>query len=359
MRRVLAVVALFALVSNAAPARAAMVTDVRVPLDIRDIENACWADESLEGVSGAGSFLQRDPHGYEDSVNLYAGFAHDPINNRDPTGMGTKEIAECLANKYGDQEYCELVYGDTPETSWWGRLTSGGILARLWGAEEEAEEAIKAAAGEQGRRFGQAAGETLVGGVSQIGGVTPRPGAREEFEASGAEAGEATGRGGAELAIEQTKAMGGGKVFGGAIGMVRKLRPSLISKGVSTGEQLAAGRSALHVHDDFLRAALGSNTKGRTFKLTKTLFGSRKYDAFDPATRTAFEVNTQPWASISKKNLNRKLAQVAKDVELQATNPEVGRVVWIGTEPLPTTGPASQLRRALEDAGIPYWVVVP
>ncbi|MCK6544993.1 hypothetical protein L6R52_03940, partial [Myxococcota bacterium] len=33
-----------------------------------------------------GLFLQRDPSGYEDSVNLYAGFDNDPINLRDPTG---------------------------------------------------------------------------------------------------------------------------------------------------------------------------------------------------------------------------------------------------------------------------------
>ncbi len=31
-------------------------------------------------------FLQRDPNGYEDSVNLYAGMRWDPVNLRDPTG---------------------------------------------------------------------------------------------------------------------------------------------------------------------------------------------------------------------------------------------------------------------------------
>ncbi|MCK6549865.1 RHS repeat-associated core domain-containing protein [Myxococcota bacterium] len=34
-----------------------------------------------------GAFLQRDPSGYEDSVNLYAGFRNNPINNRDPDGQ--------------------------------------------------------------------------------------------------------------------------------------------------------------------------------------------------------------------------------------------------------------------------------
>jgi hypothetical protein len=70
-------------------------------------------------------------------------------------------------------------------------------------------------------------------------------------------------------------------------------------------------------------------------------------------------VNTQPWASVSRSKLQEKLDQVKKDFILRGTNPEVSRVVWIGTEPLPTTGPASRLRKALEDARIPYWVVVP
>lgn len=38
-------------------------------------------------ASGSGLFQQRDPMGFADSVNLYAGFAWDPINNRDHTGM--------------------------------------------------------------------------------------------------------------------------------------------------------------------------------------------------------------------------------------------------------------------------------
>ena len=45
---------------------------------IRSTSTAC--------ASGSRLFLQRDPHGYEDSVNLYAGFRWDPVNLRDPTG---------------------------------------------------------------------------------------------------------------------------------------------------------------------------------------------------------------------------------------------------------------------------------
>lgn len=36
---------------------------------------------------GSGLFQQRDPMGFVDSVNLYAGFGWDPVNRRDPTDM--------------------------------------------------------------------------------------------------------------------------------------------------------------------------------------------------------------------------------------------------------------------------------
>jgi RHS repeat-associated protein len=37
-----------------------------------------------------GTFLQQDPSGYDDSVNLYAGFGHNPTSLRDPTGAATR-----------------------------------------------------------------------------------------------------------------------------------------------------------------------------------------------------------------------------------------------------------------------------
>jgi RHS repeat-associated protein len=39
----------------------------------------------------SGMFLQRDPSGYIDGVNQYAGFANNPISLRDPTGHATPE----------------------------------------------------------------------------------------------------------------------------------------------------------------------------------------------------------------------------------------------------------------------------
>src|SRR5262245_61584715 len=91
MRRVLALFAALVLLSNGAPAIASgMTASSRVPLDARELHDAnlCLADEplSLETALGSSLFLQRDPSNYSDSVNLYAGFRHDPVNMRDPTG---------------------------------------------------------------------------------------------------------------------------------------------------------------------------------------------------------------------------------------------------------------------------------
>jgi hypothetical protein len=63
--------------------------DVRVPgrVDVRVPGRASGAVVAgAESRVGSPEFLQRDPEGYADSVNVYAAMANDPINNRDPTG---------------------------------------------------------------------------------------------------------------------------------------------------------------------------------------------------------------------------------------------------------------------------------
>lgn len=88
--------------------------------------------------------------------------------------------------------------------------------------------------------------------------------------------------------------------------------------------------------------------------------GSRRYDDFDPRTGTAFEGNTIPWSQMTPEQLQRKLEQVASDLMLLRDRQSgVRRVIWFGTEELPTTGLGGQLRQALQQSGIPYWVVNP
>lgn len=86
--------------------------------------------------------------------------------------------------------------------------------------------------------------------------------------------------------------------------------------------------------------------------------GSRRFDHFDATTRTGFEGNTTPWSQMTQDQLQRKLEQVASDLMLiRDPRSGVNRVIWFGTEPLPTTGLGNQLREALQGAGIQYWVV--
>jgi RHS repeat-associated protein len=119
--------------------------------------------------------------------------------------------------------------------------------------------------------------------------------------------------------------------------------------------------SAKLVHDKFVQQAR-PGAKERVFNTPWSKnkgLGCRKFDDFDDLTGTGFEGNTTPWSRMTHDQLSRKLEQVGSDFALLKTDPRVKRIVWFGTEELPTTGLGGQLRQALKDSGIPYWVVTP
>lgn len=123
-----------------------------------------------------------------------------------------------------------------------------------------------------------------------------------------------------------------------------------------------SGLSAKGVHDKFVnQVRLGARERVFDTPWSKNKgLGSRKFDDFDDLTKTGFEGNTTPWSQMTQEQLSRKLDQVGSDFALlQQKNGPVKRIIWFGTEPLPTTGLGGQLREALEKAGIKYWVVSP
>jgi hypothetical protein len=121
-----------------------------------------------------------------------------------------------------------------------------------------------------------------------------------------------------------------------------------------------SGPSAKSIHDKFVNQ-VRPGAKERKFDTPWSKnkgLGCRKFDDFDDLTKTGFEGNTTPWGQMTLDQLSRKLDQVGSDFALlQQRNGPVKRIIWFGTEPLPTTGLGGQLREALEKTGIRYWVI--
>lgn len=69
-----------------------------------------------------GRFLQTDPVGYEDQVNLYAYVGNDPVNRVDPTGRNGEQVARWAQRMNGNTDYQER----DPEPR------VGGRMAAVW-----------------------------------------------------------------------------------------------------------------------------------------------------------------------------------------------------------------------------------
>lgn len=102
MRRAVSLLlAVLAMLAPAATAVAAPMREAgRVELGAENGVKAILAS-GVVAAEGHTLFLQRDPNGYQDSVNQYAYGANDPINHRDPTGRALNLAAAALGGVVG------------------------------------------------------------------------------------------------------------------------------------------------------------------------------------------------------------------------------------------------------------------
>ena len=125
MRRAVSLLlAIVAMLVPAASAIAAPMRDAaRVELGAENRVKAILPSGVVE-AEGHTLFLQRDPNGYQDSVNQYAYAANDPVNRRDPTGRGSV-----------DGKYCEWApaIGSDVASCWdLGATKLAGAIGGLW-----------------------------------------------------------------------------------------------------------------------------------------------------------------------------------------------------------------------------------
>jgi len=121
------------------------------------------------------------------------------------------------------------------------------------------------------------------------------------------------------------------------------------------------GPSATYTHNQYVIDVLGRGT-AQTRRIptywSQGNAGMRIYDGFSTINGTAFEGNTTPWNEMTWGKFNQKMTQIAADKAILNTpDSPVKRVIWFGTQPLPSTGYGGVIGAELRAAGIPYYVV--
>jgi RHS repeat-associated protein len=96
-----------------------------------------------------GRFLQTDPMGYQDSLNLYQGFYMNPMNFTDPFGKSIREILKLQFEYY---EYLMDVEGWSEEAAHKEARNQSQILIARWKMSLEMKQAIKDLAYENFRK---------------------------------------------------------------------------------------------------------------------------------------------------------------------------------------------------------------
>jgi hypothetical protein len=140
----------------------------------------------------------------------------------------------------------------------------------------------------------------------------------------------------------------------------REINPDYPVLGMAQGTDLPPYPewSSKFIHDYFAKEVLGRKAKEKVFKTSWSAsrgLGTRRFDDFDKG--VGMEFNTQPWSVMGQAKLSKKIEQVGSDWTLLRENKKVKKIIWVGSEPLPTSGLGAKLAKALSDAGIPYWHV--